>query len=106
MFSHTITVFWHFVFLLLIISSMRVFNIQTCKKKKRVKTKQAGNVCVGSYALSIAICVKPPLLLPDYERGTPAAPPPGPEQIQGLQEPTPGNTGTATRATSSHVQAN
>lgn len=74
---------------------MLVFNIQA-RNKKRVKAKQAGSVCAGSYALSIAVCVKPPLLLPDYERGAPAAPPPGPEQIQGRQEPTPGNTGTAT----------
>lgn len=55
------------------------------------------------------LCVLSPLLRPDYEKGTPAAaPPPKPEQIQGRQEPTPGNThrNTCARANSSHVQAN
>lgn len=53
------------------------------------------------------ICMRSPLLLPDYEKGAPAAPPPKPEQVLDRQEPTPGtHRNTCASATLSHLQAN
>lgn len=40
--------------------------------------------------LKHAICMTSPLLLPGNEKGTPAALPPKPEQIQDLRGPAPG----------------
>ncbi len=44
------------------------------------------------------ICMRSPRLPPGYEKGSPAAPPPKPEQIQDRRVPTPGTHKKNTRA--------